>query len=84
MLAGSGVRAVVRIACGKDVKEIRLRKGTSLRPCFNQMVFFDFIECTEDMLERTVEIKVLVARRVIADALIGSYTVREKPLLVTH
>ena len=38
-----------------------------------QHLFFNFRECSEQMCDRITELKVLNARKIISDALIGSF-----------
>ena len=65
---------VVKVACGKDIKETGTRKGTN-NPYFDEMLYFNFKERPDEMFDRVVEIKVLNAKKLIKDALIGAFKV---------
>ncbi len=65
---------MVKVACGRDIKETSSRKGTN-NPYFDEMLFFNFKERPEEMFDRVVDIKVLNAKKLIRDSLVGSFKV---------
>ncbi len=64
----------MKVACGKDVKDTSSRKGTN-NPFFDEMIYFNFKERPEEMFDRVVDIKVLNAKKLIRNALIGAFKV---------
>lgn len=62
------------MACGRDIKETSSQKGTN-NPFFDEMLFFNMKERPDELFDRVVDIKVLNAKKVIRDSLIGSFKV---------
>ncbi|XP_064383023.1 myoferlin-like isoform X2 [Halichondria panicea] len=71
-LVGSGINPVVKVICGKDIQETSIQKGTN-SPSWDQVLFFNMKELPSEMFDRIVDVKILNAKRVVFDALIGSF-----------
>ena len=71
-LVGSGLNPVSKVLCNGEVKETGTQKGTN-NPSFNDVLFFNLHCLPDEMFDKLVEIKVLNAKKVIRDALIGAF-----------
>ena len=58
--------------CGGEVRESSTQKGTN-SPNFNDFLTFSFRCLPDDMFDKLMDIKVLNAKKVIRDSLIGSF-----------
>lgn len=71
-LVGSGLNPVVKVKCDNEGKETSTQKGTN-SPDFNDVISFNFRCLPDDMFDKLMEIKVLNAKKVLRDSLIGSF-----------
>ena len=71
-LVGSGINPVSKVLLSGDVKESSTQKGTN-NPTYNDVLFFNLHCLPEEMFNKLVEVKVLNAKKVIRDSLIGSF-----------
>lgn len=71
-LVGSGLNPVTKILCGTEVKETSTQKGTN-SPDFNDVLSFNFRCLPSEMFDKLVEVKVLNAKKLLRDSLIGSF-----------
>lgn len=71
-LVGSGLNPVTKVICGTEVQETSTQKGTN-SPDFNDVIFFNFRCRPDEMFDKLVDIKVLNAKKVLRDSLIGSF-----------
>lgn len=71
-LVGSGLNPVVKVLCGTECKESSTQKGTN-SPDFNDVLFFNFRCLPDEMFDKLLEIKVLNAKKVLRDSLVGSF-----------
>lgn len=69
---GSGLNPVVKVMCGTEVKETSTQKGTN-SPDFNDVLFFNLRCLPSEMFDKLADIKVLNAKKVLRDSLIGSF-----------
>ncbi len=69
----------MKVAFGEDIKETSSKKGTN-NPFFDEMIYFNFKEHPEEIFDRVIDIKVLNAKKLIRDSLIGSFKVRDGPM----
>ena len=63
---------MTKVLCGGEVKETSTQKGTN-NPAFNDVLFFNFRCLPDEMFDKLVEIKVLNAKKLLRDSLIGSF-----------
>lgn len=71
-LVGSGLNPVTKCLCGSEGHETSTQKGTN-SPDFNDVLFFNLRCLPDEMFDKLMEIKVLNAKKVLRDSLIGSF-----------
>ena len=98
-LVGGGLNPVVKVVCGQEVKETSTQKGTNSptfddvslppppssphHPPLSQTLYFNLRERPEEMFDEVCEIKLLNAKKLLRDSLIGSFKVGTSVAMAT-
>ena len=71
-LPGVNLKPVVKVQCGAVVKGTSVQKGTN-NPIFDELLIFTMNERPAIFLDNVIDIKVLNSKKLLKDALIGSF-----------
>eukprot|EP00731_Ephydatia_muelleri_P021700 Em0014g291a len=71
-LEGEFLKAMAKVFIAGQSKETPVRQGTS-NPYWNETMIFNFKEHPDLMMDKVVEIRVLNTRKLLKDAVIGSF-----------
>ena len=63
---------MTKVLCGTEGKETSTQKGTN-SPDFNDVLSFNFRCLPSEMFDKLVEVKILNAKQLLRDSLIGSF-----------